>query len=268
MLELYHNGMSTCSQKVRLALAEKGLAWESRHLDLRSGETQTPEYLRLNPRGVVPTLVHDGTVVPESNVILEYLDDAFPDPPLRPASPAGKARVRLWTKRLDEGHHDLATSVLSMAVAFRHQYLAKGEAAWRAAIEKVPDPARRERRRDLILNGTAARDFPAAIRMWTRLLDDMEAALAERDWLAGDAYSIADAAWTPYIVRLEHLRLLGLAGDKPRLAGWRARVSARPGFKAAMTDWLDEGYLSLMAEKGAEAWPGIKKIAGRASEGT
>src|SRR5262245_63608959 len=72
MLELYHNDMSTCAQKVRLTLAEKGLTWESRHLDLRAGDQQKAEYLKLNPRGVVPTIVDKGKVVRESTVIMEY----------------------------------------------------------------------------------------------------------------------------------------------------------------------------------------------------
>ena len=96
MIELYHNAMSTCSQKVRLVLAEKGLAWTSRELDLRKSEHLAPDYLRLNPDGVVPTLVVDGAVVRESTVIVEYLDDAFPDPPLAPSDPLGKAL--LWIR--------------------------------------------------------------------------------------------------------------------------------------------------------------------------
>jgi glutathione S-transferase len=67
MLELYHNDMSTCAQKVRFALAEKGVRWQSRHLDLRARDHQRPEYLRLNPNAVVPTIVHDGTVGHSSN---------------------------------------------------------------------------------------------------------------------------------------------------------------------------------------------------------
>jgi glutathione S-transferase len=108
MLELYHNDMSTCAQKVRLTLAEKGLAWENRHLDLRAGDQQNPEYLKLNPRGVVPTIVDNGKVVRESTVIMEYLDDEYPNPSLRPADSHARAQMRLWTKRLDEGHHDIA----------------------------------------------------------------------------------------------------------------------------------------------------------------
>jgi len=121
MLTLYHNDMSVCAQKVRLALAEKTLAYEARHLNLRAGDQQQPDYLKLNPKAVVPTLVHDGTVVTESIVINEYIEDAFPATPLRPADPAGRARMRLWTKEIDGGIF-AATGTVSMSVAFHHQY--------------------------------------------------------------------------------------------------------------------------------------------------
>ena len=85
-LALYHNDMSSCAQKVRLVLAEKGLDWENRHLNLRAGEHQKDWYIKLNPRAVVPTLIDGDIVVPESNVINEYLDERFPDPPLKPPS--------------------------------------------------------------------------------------------------------------------------------------------------------------------------------------
>ena len=81
MLELYHNDMSTCSQKARLALAEKGLKWTSHHLELRAGDQQKPDYTKLNPNAVVPTLVDNGRVIIESTIINEYIDDAFPAPP-------------------------------------------------------------------------------------------------------------------------------------------------------------------------------------------
>ena len=87
MLTLYHHDMSLCAQKVRVCLAEKGLPWEDKHLVLRAAEHQQPWYLKLNRRAVVPTLLHDGHVVTESNVILEYLEDAFPQPRLRPNDP-------------------------------------------------------------------------------------------------------------------------------------------------------------------------------------
>ena len=77
MIELYHNDMSVCAQKVRFALGEKALQWKSHHLNLRAGDQQKPEYVKLNPNAVVPTLVDGGSVIIESTVICEYLDDAI-----------------------------------------------------------------------------------------------------------------------------------------------------------------------------------------------
>lgn len=261
MLELYHNDMSSCSQKARLVLAEKRLGWTNHHLDLRAGDQQKPEYLKLNPKGVVPTLVDDGRVIRESNVIIDYVDNAYAEPePLKPADPYGKAMVYLWTKRLDDGHHDIATATLSMGIAFRHQYLVQGKQASDALIENIPDPVKRERRRDIVDNGLNGREFKLAVRLWEGLLTDMEAALEESLWLVGNAYSLADLAYTPYLTRLEHLNVLGFIDGRPRLARWYERMKGRPSYAEAITRWDNEKYLSLMREKGAEAWPRVKRI--------
>ena len=116
MLELYHHNISVCAQKVRLALHEKGIDWEGHHIDLMKGEQTSPEYLAINPRGVTPTLVHDGNPVIESTIILEYLEDAFPELPLRPASALSRARMRVWAKIPDDGLH-AACGAISYAAA-------------------------------------------------------------------------------------------------------------------------------------------------------
>jgi glutathione S-transferase len=260
MLELYHNDMSTCAQKVRLTLAEKELTWESRHLDLRAGDQQKPEYLKLNPRGVVPTIVDKGKVVRESTVIMEYLDDEYPNPSLRPSDSHARAQMRLWTKRLDEGHHDVATATLSMGTAFRFQYLEKGQEQCDALINRIPDPIRRERRRDIIYNGVEAREFKTAVRMWEALLTDMEKTLDRNRWLADDNYSLADAAYTPYLTRLDHLNLLDWIAKRPRVGNWYERIRARPSYDSAIKQWENRAYIDLMNTKGGEVWPRIKRM--------
>jgi glutathione S-transferase len=102
MIELYHFGFSTGSQKVRLVLAEKNLDFVSHEIDILNGAQHDPAYVTLNPNHVVPTLVHDGAVLIESTLINEYLDDAFPEIPMRPATAVGRYALRLWTKLLDE----------------------------------------------------------------------------------------------------------------------------------------------------------------------
>lgn len=104
---LYHNDMSTCSQKVRFALAEKGLGYESRLLNLRAGDQQRPEYVKLNPNAVVPTLVDGGPVLIEATVINEYLDDAYEPGSLKPA-PSARSIPRRHPVRqfVSEGDRD------------------------------------------------------------------------------------------------------------------------------------------------------------------
>jgi glutathione S-transferase len=257
MLELYHNAMSTCSQKVRLCLAEKGLDWTDRHMDLRAGDQHTPEYLALNPKGVVPTLVDDGKVVVESTVINEYLCDRFPEPALRPRDPLNVARMRLWTKQLDEGLHAEA-GVMSNAIAFRFQKLAKGEAFANKLVENIPDPAKRERYRSVVFEGVRSPLFKASIMRFRKLLDDMDAALADHRWLAGDAFSLADIGIAPYVTRMDHLGLARMWLDQPRIGDWYKRVTSRPSYEPAYLRWFDDKYLRLMAEKGREYWPDIE----------
>jgi glutathione S-transferase len=264
MLALYHNDMSSCSQKVRICLAEKGLQWESRHLDLRAGEHQQDWYVKLNRRAVVPTLIDGDIVVPESNVINEYLEERFPDPPLAPADPPGRAGIRLWTKQLDEDVHDACLAILSFGIAFRHQYLARGEAGVRM-LGQIPNIFKRERRRDVIEKGLASIHFEIAVNRMMLLLGEMEEALARHAWLAGADYTIADAAFTPYVARLEHLDILGLTAGKPHVTDWYARVKQRPSYQDAITRWENADYLSLMKARGREAWPQVREIMTRVS---
>ena len=101
-LTLYNFPQSTCSQKVRLALWEKGLDFEDRIVNHREREHLRPAYLALNPNGVVPTLVHDDNVIIDSSVICEYLDEVFPETSLSMPDPVGRAHMRKWLRYLEE----------------------------------------------------------------------------------------------------------------------------------------------------------------------
>lgn len=259
MLTLYHNDMSTCAQKVRFALAEKGLEWTGQHLDLRALDQQKPEYLKLNPNAVVPTLQHDDLVIIESTVINEYIDDAFPGPALRPSSAAGRARMRLWTKKLDEGLH-AATGVISTAIAFRYQKLDKGEDNVRLSLQNTPDPDKRQRNESTIFEGVRSSFFEGAVIGFDTLLAQFETALAQQSWLAGPEISLADIAYAPYMTRLEHLQMSALWSNRPRVAEWYGRLAERDGYKEGLVRWFNSKYLPLMAEKGREAAPVIQTI--------
>ncbi|MFQ5683220.1 MAG: glutathione S-transferase family protein [Candidatus Binatia bacterium] len=259
MLELYHNEMSTCSQKVRFALAEKGLKWTGHHLNLRARDQQRREYIRLNPNAVVPTLVDNGNPVIESTVINEYLDDAYPTCALRPVDPNQCVRMRLWTKQLDEGVH-AATGVLSTGIAFRYQKLALPAAELEALIKNVPDPAKRERTRENIMQGVNSRYFVGALKRFDKLVADFETALAEGPWLAGSEFSLADIAYAPYMVRLGHLQLGILWDERSHVAAWFARLKERAGFKSAIVEWLNPSYVMLMEKKGKEVQSRLKAL--------
>jgi glutathione S-transferase len=259
MIELYHNDMSVCAQKVRFTLGEKALPWTSHHLNLRAGDQQKPEYVKLNPDAVVPTLVDNGNVVIESTVINEYLDDAYSEPSLRPKNAADRARMRLWTKQLDETVH-AATRTISNAIAFRHQKLALGKAALETLHEKIPDSKKRAESWENVTKGIDSAYFVDATRRFDKLLADMEAALVEAPWLAGTEFSLADIGYAPYILRLQDLQLQFLWDHRPHVPAWFERVGKRPGYKQAFDDWPNESYAALMKEKGAEAQSRVKAI--------
>jgi glutathione S-transferase len=254
MLQLYHNDMSVCAEGVRLILAEKGLEYTGHHLDLRAGDQRQPEYLALNPKGKVPTLVHDGFVLTESIVIMEYIDDAFPEPAFKPATAQGRARMRGWTKQIDDGIFG-STGTVSLSIAFHHQYTAE-------QVEQQTQqrgPAYRKRF-ELIRRGVGNPAFPDAIRRLDEMLADMDKALARGPWLCGDQYTLADMAFAPYVTRLDHLHFNGMLDNRPRAADWYARMKTRKGYQEALAAWFNPKYLPLMEEKGREAWPRVKAL--------
>ena len=261
MLTLYHNDMSVCAAKVRTALAEKHLEWNGIHLDLRAGDTQKPEYRKRNPNAVVPTLVNDGRVVIESTVICEYVDDQWPDPPLKPADAFGRARMRLWTKQLDEGLHT-AVATLSFCVAFRHQWLARPAEDREKWLAGLPQPERRQRLQSSLELGFNSPYFAPAFERYFKLFDDFEIALAQGPWLAGETFSLAEIAYAPYLARLRHLGFDALFERHPRVAEWSDRVRKRPSVIEGVERWFNPKYLALFAEKRAEATGRVAHLAG------
>src|ERR1700692_4247115 len=134
MLELYHTINSVCAQKVRIALKEKHQEVKE-HLLTLQGDQNDPAYMKLNPNGVVPTLVHDGHVIIESSLILYYIDEAFPDPPLMPKTPVARHRARLYNKLIDEYMHNACT-IMTFATAFRPRFLKMTREQWLAGDNK------------------------------------------------------------------------------------------------------------------------------------
>ncbi|MCP3984814.1 MAG: glutathione S-transferase family protein [bacterium] len=237
MLELYHYNDSVCAQKVRVCLAEKGLDWIPHHVDLMKLENLAPDYLKLNPKGVVPTLVHDGRVVCESTDIIEYLDEQFPQPALRPEEPGALARMRTLIQLQDD------TALIAVGLQTMQRYikrhmerLSEEKLAAYAANHPMPERgaihAHVGRGGDIPQAGLdqAAADLENAV-------GSLEAALVEGPWLAGDRYSLADVTWTPFVHRMTILDMSVFweGGLRPRTEDWWERIKRRPSYAEAIS---------------------------------
>jgi glutathione S-transferase len=233
VLDLYHYEPYANSMKVMMCIREKGVAFTPHYVDLLKFEQHVPEFLALNPNGQVPILVHDGRVVTESTMINEYLDDTFPDPPLRPAEPYERARMRVFSKFVDDV---LMPSVSRLGWQFRFRDFAQsipdGEFAERMA--RVPLEEIREKWSTIHGAGFSDGQLEDARRQIRRAIERLEAMLATSDWLCGGAYSLADINAYPNVEGA--FRNYGEYCDRsrgPRTAEWLARVAARPATQAA-----------------------------------
>ena len=130
-LKLYHSVGSPNSRRVRIFLAEKGLAVPLVFIDLGKGEQHSQAYRAINPRRVVPTLVlEDGTAIGEVPAIMRYLDEAFPEKPLLGATPKDKGLIAMWERRAElegfavvmEAVRNAAPGLKGRAIAGPHDY--------------------------------------------------------------------------------------------------------------------------------------------------
>src|SRR5260370_40430837 len=169
MLALYHGRTSVCSIKSRLALAEKNVDFESRLMTLR-GDQFDPDYVKLNPNAVVPTLVHDGNVVIESTVIMHYVDEALPGVSLMPADALAGAQVRMTEKLMDE-HAHLSCMTITFATATRASLAQMKPSDLEATLAKAPDPKRSGIKREVVARGLDAAPVREALRQQEKLLD-------------------------------------------------------------------------------------------------
>lgn len=242
---LYHGPGSVCSQKVRLCLAEKGLDWEDRRPGRSQAAMRAPDYLALNRDGVVPTLIHDGHALVESRLINEYLEDTFPAPALSPADPLARHRMRWWTRQADDDLHR-GTFSLMFAISRRAAFIQKPREEWRANLPGMNSPQKQELTMDLAEHGFASRYVFEARDRFRLLLNDMEMALGDSAWLAGDAYSLADLEVTPHLARIRDLGLSRLWEGHPHVTDWLARVTARPSFATAIEGMRSPDDSALM----------------------
>jgi glutathione S-transferase len=234
LLKLLHGWRSSASRRVRLCLAEKGLDFESHYIDVLTGQHNTPEYLAMNPNGVIPVLVHEGRVLYESSTICEYLDDLFPNPPIRPTDPYQLALMRNFVRWIDE-------KVIGNLIIFNwssaHQPVCEqwSDAELERRLQSIPSKERREAWLRVARKPYTDEEKAAAMRVLTDLLDRIEARLAEQGpWMFGGLFSIAELGSIPFVARIEELNPEALsATQRPRVADWWARIKARPAYAKA-----------------------------------
>ena len=254
MLELYTHPMSPCAQKVRIVMAEKGLDWTAHHVDLQNKENLEPWYLKLNPLGVVPTLVHEGRPVIESSIICEYLQDSFDGPSLMPEDTWERSRIRFWMKHVDVKLHP-SCGTLQWPMVMRPTLMEKSPEERQAILERVVEKPRRERQMRLVEHGLDAPDVGDAVRIYRKTILDMEKALADNRWIVGDSFSLADVCLAPYFQTLLQFGWVALfEADCPRVTDWFERCRQRQSYRQAVAEDFPAELMAELGEKGAAVW--------------
>lgn len=259
MLTLYHGDTSVCSVKVRLGFAEKGLNWNSELLSLPKGEQHSPEYLKINPNGVVPTLIDDGNTILESSVILEYIDELPSTISLMPDEKVAKFLTKIWLLRTLDIH--AAINTMTFSTVGRQGILASNTTEEIAkSIAKIPNPSAAKKRKNLIDNGVNSSHLFGAFYTLSRMFDDMQLALEKTTWLAGDNFSLSDVALIAYVDRLDRLSMAGLWEERTPLVGkWLEAARKRPSYAKAMDPFVNPDAAEKMRSTGKEIWPQVSE---------
>lgn len=233
MLTLYHWEPTFNSAEPTILLNEKGIAFESRYLDLHAFEQHAPEFLALNRMGQVPVLVHDERVITETSLILLYVEAAFPKPSFLPRTDAGYYHMHMWSKYSDE-YFAPALSLLGWRSHGAASLKGRDLSTARAGLERLP-PERRAVWAAALADEAPPADLQAARRGLATRIARMEAALGDHLYLAGDDYSLADIMMFPAARALAHLLPeLVNAEATPAISVWSERVAERPAVGAAL----------------------------------
>ena len=228
-IRLFHDWDSLQSFKVRLCLAEADAPWHGEVVSIARFENLHPDYVKINPLGVVPTVIADGEIIVESSIINEYVNERFTEGRLLPGSPEDRARGRMWARLEDDvAHPAIRLATFNLMIKQRVRRMAPG--AFEAAIAAHPWPTRAAAYRRAATAEIDSGQVIEAIRAFKALITKMETTLATCSWLIGHHYSLADIAMTPIVDRIEHLGMAELWSEAPHVAAWIERVRRRPNY--------------------------------------
>lgn len=243
-LHLYHAGRSNCSARVRFLLEEKRLPWVSHYVDIYQRANVTPEYFGINPKGLVPSLVHDGRVIVESNDILLYLEAAFPQPGFTPAADGDRARMNTWLQRSGDIH---LPGIKTFAYAKQHAanvVKTPEEVALYRTLQKDPALLVFHGKHDLPGQSFTRTDIDGATALLRTALGDMNTILADADWLVGNTCTLADISWAPSITTLQGVGFP--VADFPQVQDWYRRITERRTFQRAVTVWRERAITGVV----------------------
>ena len=234
MLELYHYEPSANSAKPLICLKEKGLEFTSHYIDLHSFEQHSPAYVKINPNGQVPALVHDGKIITESTVINEYLDDVFPAVPLRPKDPNERAEMRIWSKFVDE-YYCPALSLIGWNHMIQDIVKDLSKEEFENFLARIPLEEQRVKWRLAATKSFPQEQLDDAVRKLRFSMKRHEERLKKWTWLAGSGYSLADVNTYSMTASMPFF-FSGFVNEKdtPRSIEWLQRMNERPGVKAAL----------------------------------
>ncbi|GAB5489739.1 MAG: hypothetical protein Pars2KO_33090 [Parasphingorhabdus sp.] len=236
-LHLFHFQGSTCSQKTRIFLRLKGIEWTSHHIDLARKEHLKPWFMGINPRGLVPVLIDNGKVIIESNDILNYLEERFPNPPLMPPEKAAETRAML--KAEDDLHFDIRALTMRFVIP---SFLAKRPASDIESYEQLGtgtvggkvDPNRENEVKfwsDMNEHGGISDErAKRAFGRFREQLDEYDNVLSDQDYLLGEKISQIDIAWYIYARRLVDAGY-PFAKLHPAVGRWLDKLNADPRFR-------------------------------------
>lgn len=268
-VHIFHFFLSSCSQKLRIFLNLKGIDWRPHPIDLSKNENLTEWYLGINPRGLLPVLVHDGTVHIESNDIITYLDRAFPKVKLIPEGHEGEVAALLQHE--DELHMDLRG--LSFRFVFAPpgppkppEALALYATAGTATVQGQDDRAKLDEQIDFwkayAEHGYTDEAARQSAQTFRRAFDELDQRLAGQPYLLGAELTVLDIAWFIYVNRLV-LAGYPLARLHPRLAAWFADLMARPEFaKEIALPPPVEAAFAATRQAHAQAGQSLEAVAG------
>ena len=228
---LYNAPQSTCSQRVRFVLNAKQLAFDEHRLDLFSGDQLKPDYLAINPNCVVPTLVHDGAVIIDSTVIMEYLDEVRPaEISFTPDDPLARARMRSMMRYIDEIPTP-AIRIPSYNLAFLPHFQVMSEDEFLALASSKP--LRKEFLLTMGRTGFPEKEMDGALDRLTRAVARMDDWLAASGgpYLMGTAMTLADIAIMPVIVRMDDINLHDVWAEKPAVGRWLDSIRAQDAYR-------------------------------------